>query len=86
MLYSTHLYFATLAIEAVVSLILLRLQSRVSLPSRERVLKPHQRVGINQHDCVAPFTGACVETKRRLKPYLMSQVAPFAGACVETPA
>ena len=60
------------------------LPSVMSLPSRERVLKPKYRYLLYRLPYVAPFAGACVETWLLPSCFNARSVAPFAGACVET--
>ena len=57
----------------------------VSLPSRERGLKPDQIIHHDRINTVAPFTGAWIETSSSISASHSTVVAPFTGAWIETP-
>ena len=55
----------------------------VSLPSRERGLKPSAYLG-KTSQIVAPLAGAWIETRGQSSAHGSSMVAPLAGAWIET--
>ena len=55
-----------------------------SHPSRVRGLKPETRTRQRPSRCIAPFTGAWIETVPRLLRRDRSGIAPFTGAWIET--
>ena len=54
-----------------------------SLPTRERGLKFVNDLSVNQHNRVAPYTGAWIEISARGKGHSCSDVAPYTGAWIE---
>ena len=59
-------------------------KEHVSLPSRERGLKPAFFSPPDSNDFVAPFAGAWIETYVSVPRSFATIVAPFAGAWIET--
>ena len=56
----------------------------MSLPTRERGLKPVD-LGVSADlGVVAPYAGAWIETVERLHNAVLQHVAPYAGAWIET--
>ena len=56
----------------------------MSLPTRERGLKPCGLWLSTCNDIVAPHAGAWIETQQRLRKCAKLNVAPHAGAWIET--
>ena len=56
----------------------------VSLPMRERGLKPYKSASAHNMPLVAPHAGAWIETARKPGECPAQQVAPHAGAWIET--